>query len=88
MPYISGLPEFSQKVDMTIVNNDEVIVFKHGKEQTIKTAIPAYLRDYKTLSWLEEGMDKTFNPAAFGSALLKDTMWAQDFLGGMHVISN
>ena len=88
LPYISGLPEFSQKVDMTIVNNDEVIVFKHGKEQTIKTAIPAYLRDYKTLSWVEEGMDKTFNPAAFGSALLKDTMWAQDFLGGMHVISN
>lgn len=88
LPYISGLPEFAQKIDMTVVNNDEVVVFKHGKETKVKTAVPAYLRDYKTLSWVDSKMDKTFNPAAFGGALLKDTMWAQDFLGGMHVISN
>jgi hypothetical protein len=88
LPYISGLPEFATKPDMTIVNNDEVVVFRHGKEKTIKTAIPAYLRDYKSLAWVESGMDKTFNPAAFGGALLKDTMWAQDFLGGMHIIEN
>ncbi len=88
LPYISGMPEFAQKIDMTVVNNDEVVVFKHGKESTVKIAVPAYLRDYKTLSWVEEGMDKTFNPAAFGGALLKDTMWAQDFLGGMHIIEN
>lgn len=88
LPYISGIPEFSQKIDMTVVNNDEVVVFKHGKESTVKTAVPAYLRDYKTLSWVEKGMDKTFNPASFGAALLKDTMWAQDFLGGMHIIEN
>jgi len=88
LPYISGMPEFSQKIDMTIVNNDEVVVFKNGKESTVKIAIPAYLRDYKTLAWSEDGMDKTFNPASFGGALLKDTMWAQDFLGGMHIIEN
>lgn len=88
LPYISGLPEFAQEIDMTIVNNDEVVVFKHGKEMTVKTAVPAYLRDYKTLAWQEDGMDKTFNPASFGGALLKDTMWAQDFLGGMHIIEN
>ncbi len=88
LPYISGMPEFAQKIDMTVVNNDEVVVFKHGKESTVKIAVPAYLRDYKTLAWVEDGMDKTFNPASFGGALLKDTMWAQDFLGGMHVIEN
>jgi hypothetical protein len=88
LPYISGMPELAQKPDMTIVNNDEVVVFKHGKESTVKIAVPAYLRDYKTLAWVEDGMDKTFNPAAFGGALLKDTMWAQDFLGGMHIIEN
>ena len=85
-PYISGMPEFAVKPDTTVVNTDEVVVFKHGKEKTVKMAIPAYLRDYKTLAWVEDGMDKTFNPAAFGAALLKDTMWAQDFLGGMHTI--
>ncbi len=88
LPYISGLPEFAQKIDMTVVNNDEVVVFKHGKEESVKTSVPAYLRDYKTLSWVEDGMEKVFNPAAFGAALLKDTMWAQDFLGGMHVIES
>ena len=88
LPYISGMPEFAQKPDMTVVNNDEVYIMQHGKEVTVKTAVPAYLRDYKTLAWQESGMDKTFNPASFGAALLKDTMWAQDFLGGMHVIEN
>lgn len=88
LPYISGMPEFATKPDMTVVNNDEVFVFAHGKEKKIKTAVPAYLRDYKTLAWKESGMDKTFNPAAFGGALLKDTMWAQDFLGGMHIVEN
>ena len=86
-PYVSGMPEFAVKPDTTVVNNDEVFVFRNGKEEIIKTSVPAYLRDYKTLAWVENGMDKTFNPAAFGAALLKDTMWAQDFLGGMHTIA-
>ncbi len=88
LPYISGSPKFAQKIDTTIVNHDEVIIFKHDKEKKIKTVIPAYLIDYKSLAWRESGMDKTFNPAAFGGALLKDIMWAQDFLGGMHEISS
>jgi len=86
-PYVSGMPEFAEQPDTTSVNNDEVVVFRNNKEMTIKTSVPAYLRDYKTLAWVEKGMDKTFNPAAFGAALLKDTMWAQDFLGGMHTIA-
>ncbi len=88
LPYTSGIPEFAQKIDMTVVNNDEITVLKNGKKTVVKTAIPAYLRDYKTLSWIEKGMDKTFTPAAFGGALLKDIMWAQDFLGGMHIVEN
>ena len=48
LPYISGIPEFAQKIDTTVVNNDEVVVFKNYKESTVKIAIPAYLRDYKT----------------------------------------
>jgi len=87
-PYVSGMPEFAVKPDTTVVNTDEVVVFNNNKEKTVKMSIPAYLRDYKTLAWVEDGMDKTFNPAAFGAALLKDTMWAQDFLGGMHVIAD
>ncbi|MCJ8326134.1 MAG: hypothetical protein MJK08_03445 [Campylobacterales bacterium] len=88
LPYVSGMPVFSKKPDTTVVNNDEVVVLRNGKEVTVKTNVPAYLRDYKSLAWKESGMDKTFNPAAFGAALLKDTMWAQDFLGGMHIIEN
>ena len=88
LPYVSGNPTFAKNPDMTIVNYDEVVVTINGKETTVKTAIPAYLRDYKSLAWKESGMNKTFNPAAFGAALLKDTMWAQDFLGGMHVIAD
>ena len=89
LAYMSGLPEFAQKVDVTPVNGDEVeMVLKHGKEKKLKTVLPAYLRDYKTLSWVEKGMDKFINPAALGGTLAKDIMWAQDFLGGMHIIEN
>ena len=30
-------------------------------------------------------MDPAFTPVAVGGEMLKDVMWAQDFLGGMHV---
>ncbi len=33
-------------------------------------------------------MDDAFTPAALGGELLKDVMWAQDFLGGMHVTAS
>lgn len=89
LAYMSGVPEFAQEVDVTPVNGDEVeMVLKGGKEISLKTVSPAYLRDYKTLSWIEEGMDRFINPAALGGTLSKDIMWAQDFLGGMHIISN
>ncbi len=89
IPYAAGVPEFAQKVDMTMVNGDEIELFSHGDSgaKTVRTEVPAYYRDYKTLNWKEDGMDKHFTPAAAGAAMLKDVMWAQDFLGGMHTLA-
>ena len=44
--------------------------------------MPAYFRDYATLRW--SGSDNLLVPAV-GGILLKEVMWSQDFLGGMHV---
>ncbi|WP_299013815.1 hypothetical protein [uncultured Photobacterium sp.] len=86
IPYMSGSPEFAQKPDTTTVNGDEVeIVTAKGTSKTVQTVVPAYFRDYKSLAWDETTFDKSFNPAATGSILLKEVMWSQDFLGGMHV---
>jgi len=86
IPYASGSPEFVQKPDITTVNGDEVeIVTAKGNSKTVQTVVPAYFRDYKTLAWDETTFDKSFNPAATGGILLKEVMWSQDFLGGMHV---
>jgi hypothetical protein len=88
-PYMSGMPEYASAVDMTPVGKDEIqLLTAHGKDKTIKVDVPAYFRDYKTLAWREDAMDKSFNPAAVAGEMLKDVMWAQDFLGGMHVIEN
>ena len=85
-PYAKGVPEFGQKVDTTEVKTDEAeITDAKGKVKIVKVSVPAYYRDYGSLAWREDGMDKTFTPAAAGAEMLKDVMWAQDFLGGMHV---
>ena len=86
IPYVSGNPEFAQKPDTTTVNGDEVeITTAKGNSKTVQTVVPAYFRDYKTLAWNDASFDKSFNPAATGGILLKEVMWSQDFLGGMHV---
>ncbi|MCW9035133.1 MAG: hypothetical protein OQJ97_13000 [Rhodospirillales bacterium] len=86
-PYASGIPEFGQAVNTSVVSADEAeIIMAHGKKKNIKIDVPAYFRDYATLAWKESTMDKSFNPAAAGGQMLKDVMWAQDFLGGMHTI--
>ncbi|MGF1725329.1 hypothetical protein [Photobacterium nomapromontoriensis] len=86
IPYVSGNPEFVQQPDTTTVNGDEVeITTARGNSKTVQTVVPAYFRDYKTLAWDETSFDKSFNPAATGGILLKEVMWSQDFLGGMHV---
>jgi len=88
-PYVGGVPEFGQKVDMAQVSGDEVeVVTAHGKAKKVAVVVPAYFRDFSSLAWREDGMDKAFSPAAAGGEMLKDVMWSQDFLGGMHVIES
>ncbi len=82
VPYRAGLPDFEQAVDTSSVNNDQFE--RDGKP--VKTDIPAYYRDYATLGWKESGMTRELEPAAIGGILLKEVMWSQDFLGGMHKV--
>ncbi len=86
VPYYAGSPEFAQKPDTTTVNGDEIeVLTAKGKSETIQAVVPAYFRDYKSLAWNPETFDKSINPASLGAILLKEVMWSQDFLGGMHV---
>lgn len=85
-PLDRGVPEYGQKVDITPVSSADVEAVTHtGRELKFKAVTPAYLRDYGTLAWRADGVDLAFTPAAAGGQLLKDVMWSQDFLGGMHV---
>src|SRR5665213_1962316 len=88
-PLDRGDPEFGQKVDVTQVStaNADITTYS-GREARIKAVTPAYSRDFATLGWRADGADKAFTPAAVGGELLKDVMWAQDFLGGMHVTAS
>lgn len=87
LPYRSGLPELAQAVDMTTVNKDEIeLLDAKGKRQTATALIPAYYRDYKTLDWVKSERELIIEPAAIGGILLKEVMWSQDFLGGMHTV--
>ncbi|WP_310619944.1 hypothetical protein [Flexibacterium corallicola] len=86
-PYMSAVPEFEKAIDTTVVSSDEIeLLTAKGESKSVKIDIPAYFRDYASLAWKEEGMDKAFNPGAAAGIMLKDVMWAQDFLGGMHTI--
>jgi hypothetical protein len=87
LPYAAGVPEYAGPVDTSQVSSDEAeVTTAAGTAKSLKTVVPAYYRDYGSLAWREDGMDKAFTPAATGAEMLKDVMWSQDFLGGMHVI--
>jgi len=89
VPYMSGNPEFVGKVDTTKVNGEELEVLSAKNKAAVhNTVIPAYFRDYKTLAWNPASFDKSINPGAIGSIFLKEVMWSQDFLGGMHVTAS
>ncbi|MGY3923440.1 hypothetical protein LA366_05030 [Aeromonas jandaei] len=84
LPYASANPEFAEAVNTTPVNGDQITIkTAKGVEKTVKIQVPAYFRDYTTLRW--SGSDNLLVPAAVGGILLKEVMWSQDFLGGMHV---
>ena len=86
MPYTSGNPEFVAKPDTTAGDAETFdITTAKGEDKTIISVTPAYVHDYKSLAWDSKSFDKSFNPAAIGAIFLKEVMWSQDFLGGMHV---
>ena len=85
LPYQTALPEFAGPVDTRIVNGDALEhLDANGKSRSLNTQVPAYSRDYATLGWTDSQTEKVINPAAVGGILLKEVMWSQDFLGGMH----
>ncbi len=89
LPYRSASPEFNQQVDARIVDTEEIELLNQQGEVIIATAqIPAYQHDYQTLAWNKKQRELVIEPAAIGGILLKEVMWSQDFLGGMHVIKN
>ena len=85
-PLDKGVPEYGQAVDVTQVSTADIKATTHaGTAKDFSAITPAYLRDYASLGWRADGIDLAFTPAAAGGELLKDVMWSQDFLGGMHV---
>jgi hypothetical protein len=89
LPYAAGMPEFERAVDTSVVNGDEIeLIDARGQRRELSTHLPAYLRDFTSLAWQEEGVTREFVPAAIGATLLKEVLWAQDFLGGMHRIAD
>ncbi len=86
LPYQSAMPEFVQAPDTSVVSGDEVeLQNARGITGTVATQTPAYFRDYASLAWTRENASQQINPATLGGILLKEVMWSQDFLGGMHV---
>ena len=89
LPYQIALPEFAGPINTQVVNGDAIDhLDATGKARSLTTQLPAYYRDYATLGWTESQTEKVINPAAVGGILLKEVMWSQDFLGGMHVIES
>ncbi|WP_407669851.1 hypothetical protein [Paenibacillus albus] len=46
--------------------------------------IPKIQVDYSTLRWSRDKMKKQLIPAAYGGTMLKQSLWAGDFLGNLH----
>ena len=87
IPYRSASPEFNQPVDSRVLGQEEVEIFNQsGDIVSIMAQTPAYQHDYKTLAWNKNKRELIIEPAAIGGILLKEVMWSQDFLGGMHTI--
>lgn len=84
-PLAQGNPQFGQKVDATPLGTKSIEITKQdGTKATIEAVTPAFFRDYGTLLWAKPDGNIAFTPIAVGGEMLKDVMWAQDFLGGMH----
>lgn len=71
--YASGDPHYSQKVDTG--------KFADGEDGAY---VPNYQVDFASLRWDRSKMEKTLVPSAYGATLLKQALWAGDFLGNVH----
>ncbi|MFC4809137.1 hypothetical protein [Paenibacillus sp. GCM10023250] len=71
--YASGDPHYSQRVDTG--------KFADGEDGAY---IPNYQVNFATLRWDRDKMKKQLVPAAYGAAMLKQSLWAGDFLGNLH----
>lgn len=88
-PLAQGNPQFGQPVDTSAVATQRLEITRHdGTAATIEAITPAYFRDYGTLAWVRPAGETDFTPVAAGGEMLKDVMWAQDFLGGMHDVQS
>lgn len=84
-PLAKGNPQFGQQVDVSPVGDKSYdITRQDGTTAKIDAVTPAYFRDYGTLAWAKPTGETDVTPASLGGEMLKDVMWAQDFLGGMH----
>ncbi|NBD26234.1 hypothetical protein [Paenibacillus glycinis] len=71
--YASGDPQYSQKVDTG--------KYADGEDGSY---IPNYQIDFSSLRWNRDKMKKQLVPAAYGGTMLKQSLWAGDFLGNLH----
>ncbi len=71
--YVSGDPHYAQKI-----NTDKFADGENG------TYIPKYQVDFSSLRWNRDKMSKQLVPSAYGGTMLKQSLWAGDFLGNLH----
>ncbi|SFI90271.1 hypothetical protein SAMN02799624_02590 [Paenibacillus sp. UNC496MF] len=71
--YASGDPQYPQPVDTG--------KFADGENGAY---IPNYQVNFASLRWDRDKMKKQLVPAAYGGAMLKQSLWAGDFLGNLH----
>ncbi|MEW5422723.1 hypothetical protein HNS03_12465 [Amorphus sp. 3PC139-8] len=86
-PLAGGKPEFAAPVDIaTQATTPMEILTDTGEQKSIQAVLPAYFRDYASLRWPSDGFQNAFTPQAAGMELLKDVLWAQDYLRQMHKV--
>lgn len=71
--YAQGDPHYAQAVDVS--------KYADGEDGTY---VPKFQIDYSSLRWDRGKMDKTLIPSAYGASMLKQALWAGDFLGNLH----
>ena len=84
LPYRAGSPKVTLGRVATSAGERIEALNAKGQEVVLNTLTNGYLRDVSALAWNPASFDRTLTPAAIGGILLKEVMWSQDFLGGMH----